>query len=109
MSKSNLFFWLHFVFATIVHLVTPVMLVGLILLLVSSELGFFTSGAILGCSVYSLQFIVNHLTNPNSFCVLNDLENYYRKDAGKPGVGSFLPRFYTMWKRLFTKDWRIPE
>lgn len=96
-------------FATVVHIVTPIMLLGLVKILISSDLGFLVSGTILGCALFSLQFIVNHLTNPESFCVLNDLENFYRKEESLPRVRSFLPRFYSMWGRIVKNDWRIPE
>lgn len=109
MRKIAFFFWLHFVFASIVHVVTPIMLIGLVTTLINSELGFFTSGLILGCSIFSLQFIINHLTNPNSFCVLNDLENYYRDEIGLPRVGAFLPRFYTTWNNLVKLKFKIPN
>lgn len=106
--KIRTCFILHFIFAAMVHVLTPIMLIGLVQALVASELGFFISGAILGCCLYSLQFIVNHLTNPDSFCILNDLENFYRREARLAPVGSFLPRFYEMCIRIFKKDWRIP-
>lgn len=100
MFKIRLIFWLHFLFAAASHLLLPIMLVGTIKLLIAEQLGFWLSGLILGCTVFSLQFLVNHLNNPQSFCVLNHLENHYRKELGLPEVDSFLPRFYTKCRQI---------
>jgi hypothetical protein len=94
MQRAALIFWVHFLFATICHALLPIMLIGVIRVLINSELDFWVCGLILGCTIFSAQFLINHLFNPHSFCVLNDLENYYREKAGLKNVGSFLPRYY---------------
>lgn len=76
------------------------MIIGTIQILVAQQLGIVLSGLILGCVVFSLQFLVNHLTNPDSFCILNDLENYYREEIGLPKVTGFLPRYYAKLKEI---------
>lgn len=101
MKKVILIFWLHFIFAATCHILLPIMVVGVIKLLLTSSLGFWLSGLILGCTALSLQFLVNHLFNPNSFCILNHLENHYRQEEGLPlQFDGFLPRFYKKCKEI---------
>lgn len=66
----------------------------------SSELGFWMSGLVLGATFFSSTYIINHITSVDGFCVLTSLENFYRKKEGLPAVGSFLPRFYRLCRRL---------
>lgn len=95
---ASLIFWIHFVFAFASHILVPVMIGGAIYLLLTWQLGFWLSGLILGASFFSATYLVNHITNPKGYCVLTDLENYYRIINSQHTVGRFLPRFYAKLK-----------
>lgn len=93
-NKIRIVFWLHFLFAFTSHVVTPIMVGGIIKIVVGWQLDFWISGLILGAAFFSLTYIINHITNDSSFCLLTDLENCYRREIGLEPVGPFLPRFY---------------
>lgn len=68
---------------------------GVITLIIGvNDLDFWIKGLLLGITFYTSMYAVNHVTNKDGFCVLTDLENFYRKQAGLPTVGVFTPRFY---------------
>jgi len=108
MRKIKLLFWLHFMFALVSHLIMPVMLIGAVKILFDSQLDIWLSGLILGATFFSCTYLINHITNPDGFCVLTDLENYYRQQLGLSKVDRFLPRFYEMCKRIRKRNFRIP-
>ena len=66
---------------------------------------------LLGLTYCAMVWGVNHVTNPNSYCYLTDLEQYYRRDAGmKENSDAFLPRFYGKCKQILKRDFKsIPE
>lgn len=94
-AKIALIFWLHFLVAAASH-VFVVLIVGgaLKMLLVAGGLGFWEKGLILGITFYTAMYATNHVTNSDGFCVLTDLENFYREKEGIDEVGPFTPRFY---------------
>lgn len=94
MKLYQLMFGLHFIFATVCHILVPFMFIGIIKLLFYSNLNFYINCVILGSSIFSLQFIINHLNNPDSFCLLTHLENYYRRKQDLITYDDFLPRYY---------------
>ncbi len=91
----SLIYWTHWLVAAASH-VFGVFIVGGAITLVSSapSLGFWIKGMLLGITFYCAMYAANHLTNKDSFCILTDLENHYRKRAGLSTVGEFTPRFY---------------
>lgn len=92
----SLIFWCHFTVALASHIFVPIMIGGIVSLVVGDPmLGFWIKGLLLGISFYSGMYAVNHVTNKDGFCVLTDLENYYRCAEGLPLVNEFVPRFYT--------------
>ena len=102
MRQIKIIFWLHFMFAAASHVLVPMMLIGTIELMITWQLGLWLSGLVLGATLFSVTYLVNHVSNPNGFCVLTDLENHYRREEGLSEVGSFLPRFYAKCKELFS-------
>lgn len=100
---SKLIFWLHFLIATLSHIFIILMPLGVIQLVVDNDnLGFFVKALLLGLTFYSFMYCVNHVTNGEGFCILNSLENSYRKKEGLSEVGTrFTPRYYKKWREVF--------
>lgn len=93
-------FWAHVAVATTSHVAVFLLVAGAFNLLLASEgLTFWTKGMMFGFLFFSGMYGVNHVTNQDGFCVLTDLENFYRKKEGMPLVGRFMPRFYNLFKR----------
>lgn len=86
-------FWLHFVVGIMSYISVFFLVAGCISLLWSADLSFWTRGMLFGLTFFAAMYGVNHVTNDNGFCVLTDIENYYRKLADMPKVGRFTPRF----------------
>lgn len=99
-TKISIIFWLHFIFSLISHILIPIMIGGVLKVLWGSELGFWTSGLVLGATFFSCTYIINHVTNDGGFCCLTELENYYRIREGSKVVENFLPRFYKKCSQL---------
>lgn len=102
-TKIKIIFFLHFVFALVSHLLAPIMIIGIFKLLFVNSIDFWSTGLILGATLFSATYIINHVTQEKSFCVLTDLENYYRKKEGMEEIKDFLPRFYKYCKILTSK------
>jgi len=99
-------FWMHFLFAAVSHLILPLQIIGTIkLLILWSDIGFLETCALIGASLFSLTYLVNHVTNRNSgFCILTEWENASRSSGGYPRVGSFTPRFWRKVKQIIKGD-----
>jgi len=88
-------YWLHFAVAAMSHVFVVLMIGGAFTLVAATPLlGFWLKGLLLGITFYSAMYAVNHVTNKDGFCVLTDLENYYRKQESLPIIKEFTPRFY---------------
>jgi len=93
-------FWSHVAVAAISLISVFLLLAGAFNLLWSSEdLSFWTRGMLFGLLFFAGMYGVNHVTNEDGFCVLTDLENFYRKKEGMPMVGRFMPRFYNLFRK----------
>jgi len=100
----SIIYWTHFGVALASHIFVPLMIGGVISLVVGvSSLGFWIKGLLLGITFYSAMYAINHITNSDGFCVLTDLENYYRKQEGLSTVKEFSPRFYKQCRTIFRK------
>jgi len=100
----RIIFWAHFIVATTSHFTTVLLLGGAINLFFSGEpLGFWTRGMMFGLLFMSGMYGVNHVTNPAGFCVLTDLENFYRRKEDMPEVGPYMPRYYKVIRIWFNK------
>lgn len=99
---STVTFWVHWVVAAIGHMFVLVIPIGLINLFLNAYLDFWTKGLILGCFYMGLIYTVNHITSGDlGFCVLTDLENYFREKEGLEKASKrFVPRFYKKNKEL---------
>jgi len=101
-------FWLHFAVALASHIFVFLMAGGIVsIVLGTPSLGFWLKGLLLGITFYSAMYAVNHVTNKDGFCVLTDLENFYRKHEGLPLVKEFTPRFYKQCRIIFTDTYRF--
>jgi hypothetical protein len=88
-------FWLHFAVAVASHICVVLIVCGSVALVFETQgLSFWIKGLLFGITFYSAMYAINHVTNKDGFCVLTDLENYYREKAGMPLVKEFTPRFY---------------
>jgi len=100
--KIKLVFLLHSIIAVFSHIFIVLIIGGLIQLFMGfTPLTFWEKGLLLGITFYVGMWGTNHLTNSESFCVLTDLENYYRAQAGLPKAGPFMQRFYA---RIFRRN-----
>lgn len=96
----KLIFWTHATVAIVSHVAVVLLVGGAFNLLLASEgLSFWTKGMMFGLLFFSAMYGINHVTNQDGFCVLSDLENFYRKKEGMSRVGRFMPRFYGLFKR----------
>lgn len=104
-------FWCHFIVGLMAHIFVPLMVAFGILLVSSWGLGFIGSGAAIGVIFCCMVWGVNHVTNPDSYCWLTDLEQIYREQKGmKPCRKAFTPRFYTKCRQILKGDFKsIPE
>ncbi len=97
----KLIFWLHWCVALMSHIFVILMIGGVFSIVLGTEsLGFWVKGLMLGMTFYSAMYAVNHVTNKDGFCVLTDLENFYRVKADMPKVAEFTPRFYKTCRRM---------
>lgn len=88
-------YWAHFAVAAASHIFVVLMIGGVVSLVMGAPaIGFWLKGLLLGITFYSAMYAINHVTNKDGFCVLTDIENYYRKKEGLPLVKEFTPRFY---------------
>lgn len=95
-TKISIVFWLHFIVAAASHIFVILMIGGTLKLLLSTgPMDFWVKGLLLGVTFYTGMYGVNHVTNSDGFCILTDLENFYRKKENKPFVGPYTPRFYS--------------
>lgn len=99
-AKIALIFWTHFVIAAASHIFVLLMIGGLISLVSSATVDFWQKGLLFGITFYTGMYAVNHVTNEAGFCVMTDLENFYRKQAQLPTVGPFTPRFYKKCRQI---------
>ena len=89
-------YWAYFIVAAASHIFVILMIGGTVSLAISTPvLGFWLKGMLFGIAFYSSMYAINHITNKDSFCVLTDLENHYRKQGRMPIVKEFTPRFYS--------------
>jgi hypothetical protein len=108
-KMSKLIFALHWVVAFTGHIFLIIMPIGLFRLLFNNEtLDFWVKGFLLGVMYMGMIYTVNHVSNSQGFCVLTDLENFYREKEGLPQAPKrFVPRFYSscaaLWKKLKCK------
>lgn len=115
--KSNLplrvrvIFWLHFLVALSAHVLIPIMAAAVIGIIIGQDIGFLQSGLLIGLTFCAFIWAVNHVTNPNSYCWLTDLECFYRRQAGVNINGkAFLPRFYKKVNQILRRNFSdIPE
>ena len=94
------------------HTFVPMMAIFGIKLVLTWQLGFFGTGAAIGVIFCCIVWGVNHVTDPDGFCYLTDLENIYRARTGMPPCGkAFNPRFYAKVRQIVkNKDFKtIPE
>ena len=92
----NIVFWCHFAVALFSHAFVIVMIGGVAMLLNNLSLkGFWETGLLLGITFFTAMYAINHVTEKGGFCVLTDLENYYRSKCHMPQVKEFTPRFYS--------------
>jgi hypothetical protein len=100
----KLIFAVHVAVATTSHIAVFLLIGGAFNLMITSEgLSFWTKGMLFGLLFFSGMYGVNHVTNEDGFCVLTDLENFYRKKEGMPLVGRFMPRYYSLFSKRKTK------
>lgn len=110
-TKISITFWAHFLVASASHVFVLLMIGGCIkLVLATAALDFWVKGLLLGITFYTAMYATNHVTNHQGFCVLTDIENFYRRKEGMPEVDAFTPRYYrkcgsiiSSIKCLFTK------
>ena len=101
-------FWLHFVVATLSHIFVPLMIGGVITIVLGAPtLSFWIKGLLLGMTFYSAMYALNHVTNKDGFCVLTNIENFYRKHEGLPLVKEFTPRFYKQCRIIATTVYKF--
>lgn len=86
-------FWAHFAVGMLSYVSVFFLVAGCINLLWSADFSFWTRAMLFSLTFFAGMYGVNHVTNDNGFCVLTDVENYYRKLADMPKVGKFTPRF----------------
>ena len=98
----KLIFWTHMAVGFTSHVAVFLLIGGAFHLFISSDdLAFWTKGLLFGLLFFSGMYGVNHVANQDGFCVLTDLENFYRKKEGMPTVGRFMPRYYSTLRSLF--------
>lgn len=103
----SIIYWTHFAVAASSHIFVILMIGGVVNLVIGApSLGFWLKGLLLGMTFYSAMYAINHVTNKDGFCVLTDLENYYRKQENLPIVNQFTPRFYSMCRIIAHKFFR---
>lgn len=96
----KLIFWTHVFVAAFSHVAVFLLVAGAFNLLLASEgLSFWTKGMLYGLLFFSGMYGVNHVTNQDGFCILTDLENFYRGKEKMSPVGRFMPRFYRLFRR----------
>lgn len=105
MQMSKLVFGVHWLVAAAGHVFLVIMPIGLFRLLFSNEtLDFWVKGFLLGTMYMGMVFTVNHVGNHEGFCILTDLENFYRSKEGLPLASKrFVPRFHKSCKNLWNK------
>lgn len=102
-SAVSTVFWLHFAVAVASHICVVLIICGSVALVFETEgLSFWIKGLLFGITFYSAMYAINHVTNKDGFCVLTDLENYYRAKAEMPLVKEFMPRFYKRCRAIYT-------
>ncbi len=103
-AMIRLIFCSHMVVGFTSHVAVFLLVAGAFNLLISSEgLSWWTKGMLFGLLFFSGMYGVNHVTNQDGFCVLTDLENFYRKKEGMPLVGRFMPRYYATIRSTFRR------
>lgn len=110
-TKISIIFWSHFAVATISHFAIIATIIGMVSLVTSTIALPVAVKAMLFSIVFFVgMYCTNHVTNHEGFCVLTDLENFYRRKEGMPIVDAFTPRYYrkigsimSSIKCLFTK------
>ena len=104
----SLIYWIHFAVAATSHVFIVLIIGGAFTLVVATpSLGFWLKGMLLGITFYSAMYATNHVTNKDGFCVLTDLENYYRKQESMPTVREFTPRFYKQVRIICSTVYRF--
>lgn len=104
----EIIYWTHFLVAAASHVFVVLMIGGVVSLVIGvSSLGFWLKGLLLGITFYSAMYAINHVTNKDGFCVLTDLENYYRKQENLPLVKEFTPRFYKQCRVIASTIYRF--
>ena len=102
MKKSTAVFWVHWTVALLSHLAFIAILGGLINLLIGAVgLTFWVKALLFGITFFCAMYCSNHITNPEGFCVLTDVENALREKENLPQVGPFTPRFYNKTKEMY--------
>jgi hypothetical protein len=104
----SVIYWTHFAVAATSHVFVVLMIGGAFTLVVATpSLGFWLKGLLLGITFYSAMYAINHVTNKDGFCVLTDLENYYRKQENMSTVKEFTPRFYRQCRIICSTVYRF--
>lgn len=106
MWKVKLIFFLHCLVALLGYAFMVIMPIGLFRLIVGTEsLDFWVKGFLLGTMYMGMLYTANHLGNAEGFCLLTDLENYYRKQEGlSQAPKRFVPRFNKFVISLFKRN-----
>lgn len=100
----KLIFYCHMVVGVLSYVAVFLLIAGAINLLISSEgISFWTRGMLYGLLFFASMYGINHITNDDGFCVLTNLENFYRAKEGLPRVGRFMPRFTATWRSLWKR------
>lgn len=106
---SQLVYATHWLVAALGHVFLIIMPIGLYRLMFSTEvLDFWVKGFLLGTMYIGMIYGVNHIGNHEGFCLLTNLENYYREKEGlNPAPKRFVPRFHksckNLWNRIFKR------
>lgn len=100
---SSIVFWCHWLVALTGHLLAVTMPIGLFRLLWIQEIiDPWVKLFLLGVFYMGLLYTVNHVTHSDGFCILTDLENFYREKEGLlPASKRFVPRFYRKNRELW--------
>lgn len=103
MKKHKIIFWFHFFIVSLAHLAAIALPISLIWFIIGLEATWQLKVTI-GCMSFFMSVLgINHVTSKDSVCCLTTLENHYRKKEGAEASGEYIPRYYKLISKTFSR------
>ncbi len=103
MSRHKIVFWFHFFVVSLAHLAAIALPVSLIWFIIALD-ATWQLKTIISCVSFFVSVLgINHVTSKDSVCCLTTLENHYRKKEGCEQAGEYIPRYYRLISKKFSR------